>query len=89
MLFPAWVFVADNKVSKLQWLQKVLHTTGKCPRHTLVYKLHLAFQVLYVYKYIRKLCRQQPEIIQNHKNVYVTLEMVKPNNENVRGLNLV
>jgi hypothetical protein len=29
----------------------------------------MAFQVLYIYDYIKKLYRQQAEVIQNHENV--------------------
>jgi hypothetical protein len=30
--------------------------------------MHVAFQIPYVYDYIKKLCRQQAEVIQNHAN---------------------
>jgi hypothetical protein len=30
--------------------------------------MHEAFQILYVYDYITKLCRQQAEVIQTHEN---------------------
>jgi hypothetical protein len=30
--------------------------------------MHVAFQIPYVYDYITKSCRQQAEVIQNHKN---------------------
>jgi hypothetical protein len=69
---PTWEFVADTRLLKLQRLQiKVLCTIGKFPRCTLVRELHVAFQVLYIYDYITKLCRQQAEVIQNHENVNV------------------
>jgi hypothetical protein len=31
--------------------------------------LHKAFSIPYIYDYIKKLSRQQAEVIQNHKNV--------------------
>jgi hypothetical protein len=30
--------------------------------------MHAAFQILYIYDYIIKSCRQQAEVIQNHEN---------------------
>jgi hypothetical protein len=52
---PAWEFVADTHLLKLQCLQnKVLCIIGKFPRWTLVHELHMAFQVLYIYDYITK-----------------------------------
>jgi hypothetical protein len=30
--------------------------------------MHVAFQIPYVYDYIRKLCRRQAEIVHNHEN---------------------
>jgi hypothetical protein len=50
---------------------KVLRTTGNFPRCTRVCDLHTAFNLLYVYDYITKLCRQQAEVIQNHENEHV------------------
>jgi hypothetical protein len=69
---PAWEFVADNHLLKLQHLQnKVLCTTGNFPRYTPVCDLQMAFKLLYVYDYITKLCGQQAEVIQNHENADV------------------
>jgi hypothetical protein len=69
---PAWEFAADNHLLKLQWLQnKVLFTIGNLPRHTPVHELHMAFKLPYVYDYIRKLYKQQTEVIQNHENAIV------------------
>jgi hypothetical protein len=66
---PARQFAADTHLMQLQHLQKkVLCTIGNFPRRTLVRELHMAFQLLYVYDYITKLCRQQAEVIQNHEN---------------------
>jgi hypothetical protein len=31
----------------------------------------MAFQVLYIYDYVMKLCRQHAEVIQNHENVNI------------------
>jgi hypothetical protein len=53
----------------LQKLQnKVLRTIGNIPRRKSVRDMHKAFQIPYVYDYITKSCRQQPEVIQNHEN---------------------
>jgi hypothetical protein len=63
---PAWEFVADTHLMKLQCLQnKVLCTIGNFPRRTPVRDLHVAFEIPFVYDYITKLCRQA-EVIQNH-----------------------
>jgi hypothetical protein len=68
----AWEFAADSHLMKLQCLQnKALHTIANFPRRTPVRKLHKAFNMLYIYDYITKLCRQQAEVIQNHKNINV------------------
>jgi hypothetical protein len=56
---------------KLQRLKnKVLRIIDNFPRRTPVRDLHMTFKILYVrvYDYITKLCRQQPEDIQNHEN---------------------
>jgi hypothetical protein len=61
-VFPAWEFVADTYMLKLQRLEnKVLRTIGNCPRRTPVRELHKAFNILYIYDYIIKLCRHQAE----------------------------
>jgi hypothetical protein len=66
---PAWEFAADTYLLKLQRLQnRVLCTIGNFPRRTPVRDLHVAFEILYVYDFITKLCRQQAEVIQNHYN---------------------
>jgi hypothetical protein len=60
---PAWELAADTCVLKLQRLQnKVLHTIGNFPRYTPVRDLHTAFNILYVYDYITKLCSQRTEV---------------------------
>jgi hypothetical protein len=33
--------------------------------------MHNAFQFLYLYDYITKLCRQQAQVIQNHENSHI------------------
>jgi hypothetical protein len=66
---PAWELAAESHLLKLQRLQnRVMRTIGNFPRRTSVRDLHVAFQILYVYDFITKLCRQQAEIIQNHHN---------------------
>jgi hypothetical protein len=57
---------------QIQPLQnKVFRTTGNFPRHTPFRELHKAFNIPYIYDYITKLCRQQAQVTQNHKNVNV------------------
>jgi hypothetical protein len=47
------------------------------------------FQIPYVYDYIRKSCRQQAKVVQNHENENVRfLDKAKPDTGNSRGLNL-
>jgi hypothetical protein len=67
---PTWEFAADNQLMKLQHVKnKVLRTIGNFPRCTPVRDLHTAFKLPDVYDLIRKLCRQQAEVIKNHENV--------------------
>jgi hypothetical protein len=70
---PAWEFAADAYLLKLQHLQnRVLCTTENFPRCTSVHDLCMAFNLLYVYNYIKKkLCRQQAGVIQNHGNEHI------------------
>jgi hypothetical protein len=66
---PAWEFVADIHLMKLQRIQnKVLRAIGNFPRRTQVHDLHMAFHLPYVCDYMTKLCRQQAEVILNHDN---------------------
>jgi hypothetical protein len=68
---PAWEFAADIHLIKWQRLQnKVLSTIGNYPRRTPVREMHMALQIPFVYDYtrIRKLSRQQAEVMQNHDN---------------------
>jgi hypothetical protein len=68
----AWEFAANTHLLKLQRLQnKVLRIIGNFPRRTPVRELHKAFNIPYIYDYVTKLCRQQAQVIQNHKNVNV------------------
>jgi hypothetical protein len=69
---PVREFAAGTHLFKLQRLQnKFLRTTGNFPRRTPVTELHKAFNIPYIYDYIKKLCRQQAEVIQNHGNANV------------------
>jgi hypothetical protein len=69
---PTRELVADTDLLKMQRMQnKVLHDTGNFPKCTPVRDLHTAFNLLYVYNYTTKLCRQQGEVIQNHENEHV------------------
>jgi hypothetical protein len=53
----------------MQRLQnKVLRTIGNFLRRTPIRDMHVAFQILYIYDYITKSCRQQTEVIHNHEN---------------------
>jgi hypothetical protein len=69
---PAWELAADTYLLKLQRLQnKVLRTIGIFPSCTPARDLHTAFNLLYVYDYITKLCRKQAEVIWNRENEHV------------------
>jgi hypothetical protein len=69
---PAWEFAADTHLLKLQRLQnKVLRTIGNFPRRTPVRDLHVAFKIPCVHDFITKLCKQQAEVVQNHRNTNV------------------
>jgi hypothetical protein len=66
---PAWEFVPESRLLKLQCLQnRVLRTIGNFLRSTSVRDMHDAFQIPYVCNYLIKSCRQQAEDIQNHEN---------------------
>jgi hypothetical protein len=83
---PAWEFVADILLLKLQSLQnKFLRTISKFQDCTLIRKVRMAFQVPYTYDYTTKLCRQQAELIQNHGNANVNIRKVKLDTQNIRG----
>jgi hypothetical protein len=48
--------------------KKVLCTISRFQKCTPVRELHMVFQVLYIYDYTNKLCRQEAEVIRNHEN---------------------
>jgi hypothetical protein len=57
---------------KLQRLQnKVLRTIGKFPRNTPIRDMHISFQIIYVYDFITKLCKQQVKVIQHQEDIHV------------------
>jgi hypothetical protein len=87
---PAWEFEANIHLMKLQRLQnKVLRTIDNYPGSTPVRDLHLAFQITFLYDYIKKLCRQQGDVIQNHDNeMFAPLDKANPVTENIGILNL-
>jgi hypothetical protein len=66
---------------------RVLWTIGNLDGCTPVYRLHVAFKISYMYKYITKLCRTQVEVIPNHvcQNVF---DKNKAGIGNTSGLNL-
>jgi hypothetical protein len=80
---PAWEFVADNYLLKFQRLQNkdFLHDWK-------FFKAHSGSRFVrpYIYNYIRKLCRQQAEVIQNHENANV--RNTGQGARNIRRLNL-
>jgi hypothetical protein len=83
---PAWEFAAESHLLKLKGLQnRVLRTIGNFLRSTSVCDMHEAFQILYIYDYITKSCRQQAEVVQK---MFATLDKAKVDTENIRGLNL-
>jgi hypothetical protein len=69
---PTWELATDTYLLKLQRLQNnVLRIIGNVARCVSVHGLHMAFNLLYIYDYIIKLCRQQAEVIQNRDNEHV------------------
>jgi hypothetical protein len=87
---PSWEFTAETHLSQLQRLQnRVLSNIGNFPRRTSVRDLHVAFQIPYVYDNIRKLCRQQAEVIPDHDNENVrNIGQGKARHMKNKGLNL-
>jgi hypothetical protein len=66
--------VCDHKgglFQKVTPFQRLLDTIGNFPRFTPLCNLHMAFNLLYMNDNIRKLCRQQVDVIQNHENEHV------------------
>jgi len=57
---------------KLQHLlNKVLLTTGDCPRRKPTGELHVVLNIPYAYDFITQLCRQQRKVIGNQANATV------------------
>jgi hypothetical protein len=58
-------------------LKIAVHAKQDSAHHWKFCKVHIgpqlqtAFNILYVYNYIKKLCRRQTEVIQNHENEQV------------------
>jgi hypothetical protein len=49
----------------------------------------MVFKLSYIYNYITKLCRQQAEVIQNHKNANISnIGQGDADTGNIRSLNL-
>jgi hypothetical protein len=66
---PRLGFAASKNLLKLRRLQnKFFRTVGNFPRRIPIRDVHTAFKLPYMYDYIRKLCRQQAEVIQNNEN---------------------
>jgi hypothetical protein len=86
--FRAWELLADTYLLKLQWMQnKVLRNTGNFQKRKPVYDLHTTYNILYVYDYITKLCKQQAEVMR--MNMFAVWKKVKADITNIRGLNMV
>jgi methionine aminopeptidase len=69
---PAWEFVTDTHLMKLQLLQNnALYATGKSKENSLIQDMHMTFQIPYVYNYITKLCGHQVQVIQIHETANV------------------
>jgi hypothetical protein len=87
---PAWELAAVCHLLKLQRLQsKVYRTIGNFPKRTSVRDMHKSFHMPYAYDYITKTAgnKQKSSKIMKMK-MFATLDKVKPNTENIRGLNL-
>jgi hypothetical protein len=66
---PGWDSAADTHLMKIQRLQNnVLRVIGGLPRRTPTRYMNVELQILYVYDFIIKICREQAEVIQNHDN---------------------
>jgi hypothetical protein len=58
-------------------------------RRTPIRDLHMAFQILFIYDYITKLCSKQAEVIENHDNENVrNIEQVEARHRKYKSLNL-
>jgi hypothetical protein len=90
---PAWELAANTYLLKLQLLEdKVLLTIGNFPRCNLVRNLYTAFNLLYVYNYVTKLCsagNKQKSYKIMRRFMFAAQNKAKPDIENIRSLNLV
>jgi hypothetical protein len=59
---PIKISVPAKQGSSHHWKFSNMHT---------IRDLRMAFNLLYLYDYVAKLCRQQAEVIQNHENEHV------------------
>jgi hypothetical protein len=88
---PAWKFAADIYPLKLQYLQNNSPRRWQMSKALIDSRFACGFQnSVRVYDFIRKLCRQEAEIIQNHENANfrITVEGERPKTENIIGSNL-
>jgi hypothetical protein len=84
--WPAWEFVADNHLLKLQHLQnKILRTIGNFPRCTPVRELYMAFKLAYVYDYAGN--KQKSYKIMKNANVR-NIGQGEPRHRKYKGLKL-
>jgi hypothetical protein len=73
---------------KLQRLQnKVLRTIGNFPRHTPVQELHKAFNIPYIYDYIKNYIKQELYKIMKMR-MSSLLGKAKPDTENLKSRKL-
>jgi hypothetical protein len=90
VLCPAWELEADTYLLKIAAPTKQGSAHHwKFPECTPVRDLHTAFNLPYVYGYVRKLCRRQTEAIQNHENAHVLgIGQDEARHRKYRGINL-
>jgi hypothetical protein len=48
--------------------KQVFHTIANFPRLAPLHNMHVAFQILYIYDCMTRICRKQSEVNQNHEN---------------------
>jgi hypothetical protein len=87
---PAWEFAADNNLITLQRLQnKVLRTTGKHPRRTLVHDVYMAFKLPYVHiRLYNKIMQATSRCHTKSWKILAIMDKAKPDTEDISGLNL-
>jgi hypothetical protein len=80
----------EYRLLKLQRLQNmVLRTIGSFPRRTSVVDMHVAFQIPYVYDYIKTHAGKEHKSSNIMKmKMFATLDKSNPDRQNIRGLNL-